>query len=229
MNEVNQELFEIRIPRSTFNNLKTAHQFQHIVRFARYVNQLSFCFAASKDLPPNFDDFRVTRQILNSYMFTVAILHEALKAFDNMYGLFGGMKAYTSGTEAIKAHPSYDRIRGILSHGRDRVTFHVDVCVYKHELKVTTPDHFEVFVKGFEDGQITHLYFPLADELAFDYLFGFQDKDNDATVDEKSRLVLDAIDQMNDFVILFLKHANSLLYDYCSEKDWEVIKLNQRN
>ena len=224
LNKIEKQVFEVRISAEQFESLRTDFRFQHILRFARFVNQLSFCFGVSRSLPPNFEDFRIIRQVWNSYAFTAAILFEALTVFDEMSGSFGNLNSYKIGKSKLEAHPKYLSLKELLKHGRDRVTFHVDKSIYKHELSVTEVDPYEVFVKGCEDGQISHMYFPLADELAFDYLFGYQNNQSQVNLDEKHRQIQETIHELNEIVILFLTSANDLIHEYTLDKGWSVEK-----
>ena len=209
--------FKITIPPEEFENLRADHQFKKILRLARFVNQVAFCM--SSVIGSDSKSISFNRQYANSLLFMSSVLFEGLKAYERLNSDFGHTKCYKAGYSAIFKNPDYSIVNAQLDRTRNKLTFHVDLDVYKETLKWVKFEEY-VFING-SDGKVNNINFVLADDLAMNYLLGNHESDED-----QLQFWNDYIDKLTKLVTLFLRHSNDLLHLYATDKGWPVSEIS---
>src|SRR6476661_4760106 len=107
---MSDNVFRIKIPVSQIKNLKNDQRFILILRLSRFINQLSFCHQAYLEVgeektPQN------TRHLHNSFLFSCAVLYEALKFYPKLGKEFLNFKSHKNGFAKLSKHPDFDFVK----------------------------------------------------------------------------------------------------------------------
>ncbi|CAN5460705.1 hypothetical protein BH10ACI3_BH10ACI3_15610 [soil metagenome] len=210
----NNPQFSITISKDQFVKLKADPRFVSIMRLARYINQLAFCFAS---ITSSQADTAIgqPRQAFNSMMYASGTLFEALQAIQHLEKEFDHFSGWRELKSLLKDQDVVNLRDLFLNPTRQQLAYHVD----KEPIEKTIQwmDLKEIVFHLGSDGTLENTYYPLADDIAFNFLAGNHPSDI-AQAQHFERYT----ERWSDIVVKFVKAASNLLYQYALEQEFEI-------
>ena len=216
---MSENVYRIKIPVSQIKNLKNDQRFILILRLSRFINQLSFCHQAYLEVgngkkPTDF------RHLHNSFLFSCAILYEALKFYPKLGKEFLNFNSHKDGFAKLSKHPDFDFVKNkIVNTMRNEFIYHVDEGPFINALKQYGERSVDFLLS--KSDQHGDIYYALADELALNYIIGEHDTDEIAAqyYQEMSQKIM-------NIMVEFIHNANKLIMEYVNRKHWKVDEKN---
>ena len=126
---------DIYISKEDFAKLRSDRGFIVLVTLARSVNALYFCFRSAIDYS-NDDTPAGLRQHINAFLFSGAVLYEALLVADKLKKHFEDRESYRNGFGKLLNQDETKLLRKtILEQIRNTSTFHFDEGVTRKTIK----------------------------------------------------------------------------------------------
>ncbi|HVF56973.1 MAG TPA: hypothetical protein VM934_12540 [Pyrinomonadaceae bacterium] len=211
--------WEAYLSKEDFDRIRSDARFGAILRLARVVNSLQFCFnslvvVSDADTPAN------QRQRLNSFLFASGVLYEGLKVVRNLTKHFGQRQSFRNGLEKLLDEPVTKKLQGnILKDMRNKSVFHYDEDVAPKTLKILNLESYL-----FATGVGTHrggVYYNLADEVVFNFIIGDESKSKE----EEEQALREAMKDITDLLTKFVDSADQLIGEVVAEMGWLIREL----
>ena len=114
------------LPAEQWEHLRHDLSFHAVIKVARITNTLRFAHQAAFSVEDS-DAPAATRQRLSSFLYTVALLYEALRFTETLGKYFCDWSSYRDGFGALHGDKDTTQLRsGILQRARDKAVFHID-------------------------------------------------------------------------------------------------------
>jgi hypothetical protein len=212
---MSEKVFRIKIPVSQIKRLQNDEKFILILRLSRFINQLSFCHEAylgvGKEITPTN-----TRHLHNSFLFSCAVLYEALKFYPKLGKEFLSFASHKNGFAKLSKHPDFDFVKNqVLNKMRNEFIFHVDEGPFINALKQYGDRSVDFLIS--KSNQHGDIYYSLADELSINYVIGEHDTDEIA-----SQYYQEMVKKISNIMVEFIHNANKLIQEYVNRKLWKV-------
>ena len=206
--------WRITCDQNTFKKCLKDGKFPYIVTLARAVNALNSASALLAP-SPKIDTPASVRNRINSYLFSAALLYEAIQLTKKMNKVFLRDTVFQSGIKNLLKDPIAQGVERLhLKPSRHAAVFHFDPETFAQTI-TKKRDEECVFISA-RGRKNKNLHFAFADVLAVEIHVGLSSEHGDFYAKfEKT------VGEMTDLIIRFSTEANSLIVHYLKEWGFE--------
>ena len=214
--EMQSKGWEVYLSKDDFDKIRSDARFGAVLRLARVVNSLQFCFnslvvVGDEDTPAN------QRQRLNSFLFASGVLYEGLKVVRSLMKHFGQRESFQNGLGELLDETVTKKLQGsILKYMRNKVMFHYDEDVAPKTLRNLNLESY-LFATGVGTKRGA-VYYNLADEVVFNFIMGDEPKSKE----EEEQALREAMIDITDLLTKFVDSADGLIAEVISEMGWLI-------
>ncbi|HEX8397965.1 MAG TPA: hypothetical protein VF644_11100 [Pyrinomonadaceae bacterium] len=208
------KILEIYLTTDEFEQVRSEPRFLMLIRLARIVNQLNFCFDVLLS-STNYKTPAGERQYLNSFLFSCGVLYEGLKFIRPLGKDFSSYKSYKNGFAKLWKDKDTHYLReNVLNKMRNGIVFHIDSQPIEETIQVLKLDAYQFLASaGYESGEV---YYNLADAISLNYIVG-----KPASNEEEERIFRDILGKIGKVGANYVKSANELIAEFIKEKSWQ--------
>lgn len=209
------EHWEVSLRKEEIESCRSDPRFAAVLTLARIVNSLMFFSHAllegSKAGNPSG-----SRQHVNALLFSAGTLYEALDEAERVGSVLGDNESYRRGLQKLLDDPKTKELRAkALLRLRNQIVFHFDPKVASKALKKLDLPAYQ-FATG--DGpRRGDTYYPLADEVAINYIIEVLGGEGVELQTWKELLV-----GIRDLLTKFIDASESLIADVLKELGWTI-------
>jgi hypothetical protein len=211
------QLWAVKIPTETFNQIKLNPEFCSLVTLARAVNALHFVLAPMLEVGFS-DDPKAVRARYNSLAFTCALFAEVVPMIEGMQRYFNAHPLFQKVSALIHSKDAKELRKGNLAI-RNKLVFHFDASEVQEQMKTLEREN-PTFAKGMGPSRL-YVHNDLADLVTLRTFFG-QDFPGDL---EESRARLQTVAQV---VVSFLVAADEFIVAAMSERNWGEMHISKK-
>ena len=209
-----EKKWEIRCSPETFSTVRYSDQFKKVLTLARILNSLIYALGSLPFDKDESDTPHGERQVVGSFMYLGALLHEALLYSETLRKTFHHGTCYEQGLGAILRDPEVRTLRnGILKTLRNKMVFHFDHDVIHASVEAHGGN--VVFARGIgsHNGAV---YFPFAAETTMDILM------NTPSTEEEFKIQFTKfIEDMTALSSRYIQSANELIGEVITRLGFE--------
>jgi|SRR5689334_18043449 len=207
------ERWEVYISKRHFDKMRSDPKFSALLRLARIVNALNFCFRTL--IKSNEDDTpAASRQHINSLLFACGILYEGIKVAKTLGKYFADRESFQKGlAQLLKDKETKKLQETALNSMRNKIVFHYDEDVVTTTLNNLNLESY-VFVSGYGP-QRGEMYYTLADEIAINFMIG-----EPGSKQEEDRILRELLTTTAEVVTKFVRTSDVLIADVLAEMKW---------
>jgi hypothetical protein len=220
-NKSQSEHREIYVSKEDFEELRSDRGFIILLTLARSVNALYFCFRSLLDYS-NDNTPTGLRQHINSFLFSGAVLYEALLVADKLEKHFGDRDSYHNGFGTLLKEGETKLLRKkILERIRNTSTFHYNEGVTRKTIKtIDLPSYLFATGRG---SSRSGTYYNLSDEMVIEFLFGGSE-----SREELDRVFRATLQRISKLLVSFTEAADMLIGDILAAGNWQLRKGNDK-
>jgi hypothetical protein len=216
------ERWEVYIPKIGFEKIRSDARLAALLRLARIVNALNFCFRAL--LQSNDEDTpAATRQHINSFLFACGILYEGIKVAKTLGKHFGDRESFKQGlAQLLKDKETKKLQETALNSMRNKIVFHYDEDAVTSTLSDLDLKSY-IFASGYSP-KTGETYYTLADEIAINFIIGAP-----GSKEEEDRIFRETLTRTVKVVTEFVRSSDALIADVLADMKWRGRKAKQDN